>query len=77
VPSRYLALIFGGARYFISSAGKKNYEDMDKSVKDGGNQIEYQDEDPRILDLYEAELAKQGVTSRMRDLMPGRAPVAV
>jgi gentisate 1,2-dioxygenase len=77
VSSRYLALIFGGARYFISTAGKKLYENMDKSVKDGGNQIEYEDEDLRILDLYETELAKQGVTSRMRDLIPGRAAMAV
>jgi gentisate 1,2-dioxygenase len=77
VPSRYLAFIFGGARYFISTARKKLYETMDKSVKDGGNQIEYEDEDPRILDVYESELAKRGVTSRMRDLIPGRVAVAV
>jgi gentisate 1,2-dioxygenase len=76
VPSRYLALIFGGARYFVSTAGKKLYETMDTSVKLGGNQIEYEDEDPRILDLYEAECARNGVTSRMRDVV-GRTPVAV
>jgi gentisate 1,2-dioxygenase len=76
VPSRYLALIFGGARYFVSTAGKKLYETMDTSVKLGGNQIEYEDEDPRILDLYEAECARNGVTSRMRDIV-GRTAVAV
>jgi hypothetical protein len=77
VPSRYLALIFGGARYFISSAGKKLYETMDKSVKDGGNQVEYEDEDPRILELYERECAQNGVTSRMREVIQGRQPAAV
>jgi gentisate 1,2-dioxygenase len=77
VPSRYLALIFGGARYFISSASKKVYEGMDKSVKEGGIQIEYEDEDPNILALYESELSKQGVASRMRDIIGSRVPAAV
>ncbi|GAC1317844.1 MAG: hypothetical protein NVSMB2_12030 [Chloroflexota bacterium] len=77
VSSRYLAFIFGGARYFISSAGKKLYEVMDKSVKEGGNQIEYEDEDPRVLELYEAELAKGGVQSRMRELIGRPAAVPV
>jgi hypothetical protein len=49
---------------------------MDKSVKEGGNQIEYEDEDPRILDLYERECAKNGVQSRMGELM-GRVSAAV
>jgi gentisate 1,2-dioxygenase len=77
VPSRYLALIFGGARYFISSASKKVYEGMDKSVKEGGIQIEYEDEDPNILAFYESELSKQGVASRMRDIIGSRVPAAV
>jgi quercetin dioxygenase-like cupin family protein len=66
VPSRYFVMSFGGARHFISSARKSGYEKMDKSVKDGGNQIEYEDEDPRILQLYERECALNGVESRMR-----------
>jgi gentisate 1,2-dioxygenase len=77
VPSRYLALIFGGARYFISSASKKVYEGMDKSVKEGGIQIEYEDEDPNVLALYESELSKRGVASRMRDIIGSRVPAAV
>jgi hypothetical protein len=77
VPSRYLALIFGGARYFISSAGKKLYETMDKSVKEGGNQVEYEDEDPHILELYERECTRNGVTPRMRELVRGRQPATV
>ena len=72
VPSRYLAMSFGGARFFISNARKKNYENMDKSVKLGGNQIEYEDEDPRILELYEQECARQGVQARMREIVSSR-----
>ena len=59
-------------RHFISGVRKVGYEKMDKSVKEGGNQIEYEDEDPRIRDLYESECARNGVTSKMR-----RAAVAV
>lgn len=72
VSSRYLAMSFGGARFFISNARKKNYENMDKSVKLGGNQIEYEDEDPRILELYEQECLRNGVQARMRDLVGSR-----
>jgi quercetin dioxygenase-like cupin family protein len=68
VPSRYLALgspNWGGPRYFVSNAGKRGYELMDQPTTEGGNQIEYEDEDPRILALYESECAKHGVGSQM------------
>jgi hypothetical protein len=67
---------FGGARFFVSNARKSSYENMDKSVKDGGNQIEYEDEDPRIVALYEQECARNNVSSRMREIVAPR-PVAV
>jgi hypothetical protein len=50
---------------------------MDKSVKDGGNQVEYEDEDPRILELYERECAQNGVQSRMRQIVGGRTAAGV
>jgi hypothetical protein len=34
-------------------------------VKEGGDQIEYEDEDPEIREIYEAELAKEGLTIKM------------
>jgi quercetin dioxygenase-like cupin family protein len=77
VQSRYFVMSYGGARYFVSNARKSGYEKMDKSVKDGGNQIEYQDEDPRILELYERECARNQVTSRMREIVAPRSAVAV
>jgi quercetin dioxygenase-like cupin family protein len=78
VPSRYLAMSFGGARFFISNARKRNYASMDKSVKEGGNQIEYEDEDPRILELYERECGRNGVQPRMRQIVDARlAPANV
>ena len=44
---------------------------VDESVKSGGDQIEYQDEDPQILQMFEQELAKQGVACRMGAVIGG------
>jgi hypothetical protein len=41
---------------------------MDKSVRQGGRQIEYEDEDPRIRRMYERELAKRSIVSRMDEV---------
>jgi hypothetical protein len=38
---------------------------VDTSLKDGGNQIEYEDQDPRIHRIYLDELTKNGVESKM------------
>ena len=38
---------------------------VDKSLKDGGGQIEYENEDPMVLTLFEEALAKEGVVSKM------------
>jgi hypothetical protein len=38
---------------------------MDVNVRDGGAQIEYEDQNPRIHALYLDALAKNGVTSGM------------
>jgi hypothetical protein len=45
---------------------------MDVSVKEGGRQIEYEDEDPRVRAMYEAELRRRGIPSRMDEVT--RAP---
>ena len=72
-PSRYLALGLGGVRYPVLDSKRKGYEGMDRSMNDGGIQVEYEDEDPRILQLYEAETAKVGIHSRMREFLPAGA----
>ena len=44
---------------------KRTFRGMDISIKDGGRQVEYEDQDPRIHGLYVAELARFGIAPRM------------
>jgi uncharacterized RmlC-like cupin family protein len=67
-PARYLAVAFGGLRYPTLSDKRATFEGMDVSVKDGGRQIEYEDEDPRIREIYEAELRAKGLPSGMDEV---------
>ena len=41
-------------------------------MKDGGRQIEYDDEAPEVLDLFEEECLKNGATPNMRRFFPSR-----
>jgi hypothetical protein len=38
---------------------------MMKDSRDGGNQIEYEAEDPEIRRIFEAELSRAGAQNRM------------
>lgn len=66
-PARYLAVGFGSKRYPVVQLRRAGSEDnrSDVSIKKGGRQIEYEDQDSRIHDLWLREIAKTGVTSRM------------
>jgi hypothetical protein len=66
-PARYLAVAFGGLRYPFAEDKKKTFMGMDVSIKDGGRQVEYADQDPRIHQMYVAELAKVGLQPRMHE----------
>jgi hypothetical protein len=61
-PTRYLALKPFSSRKF---PGLRKQWGTSESVKTGGDQIEYEDEDPRIRQMFENELAKRGVRSQM------------
>ncbi len=61
-PSRYLAVAFGSIRYPFSTDKKTLFGDgVDKDVAQGGRQIEYEDEDPRVRAIFEAALRRHGV----------------
>jgi uncharacterized RmlC-like cupin family protein len=65
-PARYLAIAWGSQRYpFVQSKRKHFDTGVDTSLKAGGNQIEYEDQDPRVHEIYLEELKKNGVTSGM------------
>ena len=74
-PARYLAIAFGSHRYPTVADKLATWMGMDVSVKDGGRQIEYEDEDPRVRRTYEGELAKRGIRSGMDEVFaaPARA----
>ena len=66
-PAKYLALRWGSWKYpLFMNVGP--FRGNDVSVKEGGNQIEYADEDPAILELFKGELAKNGVDCNMASI---------
>ena len=64
-PSRYLAVALGSLRYPMTGDRRDLFMGVDVSVRDGGRQIEYRDQDPRIHEIYLAELARHEVRSGM------------
>ncbi len=67
-PARYLAIAFGGLRYPFSEDKRKQYLQMDISIKDGGRQVEYEDQDPRIHPMYIEALREAGIGQNMADI---------
>ena len=65
VPARQLALRYGSKKYGVGFKDLLDREGVLVSVKDGGTQIEYEDEDPEIRRQYREELADMGVEQRM------------
>ena len=58
-PARYLAYTFGG---IVVSDTRAMANSAAMSEREGGWQIEYADEDPAVLELFERECAKNGAT---------------
>jgi uncharacterized RmlC-like cupin family protein len=69
VPARYLAIALGSLRYPFSAEKMGLFSGVDVSVKDGGRQIEYDDQDPRVHGIFLDEIAKTGVASGMADFI--------
>lgn len=67
-PARYLAATWGGdGKWFMRAlgGGGRTHRLAKTSIRKGGNMIEYEDEDPVIREMFEAELRKAGVPLRM------------
>ncbi len=69
-PARYLALRWGSARYKSGGVFSSDAQLADVSLKQGGAQIEYEDEDHEIHKIFEGELAKTNTPCRMRSMIP-------
>jgi uncharacterized RmlC-like cupin family protein len=69
-PARYLATGIGSRRHPFLATKWRSEKEVDLSVKEGGRQIEYEDQDPRIHKIWLEEMAKAGMES---DFMPVRA----
>ncbi len=76
--ARYMALGYGsggtaaGLHTPFAGSGKG-----DVSQKQGGMQVEYEDENPLVLDLFEEECLKRGARPDMRRYFPGRTQFTV
>ncbi|MDP2644223.1 MAG: cupin domain-containing protein [Desulfobacterales bacterium] len=68
--ARYLALRSGDMGLMTPGKGSSGARMADKSMKEGGWQIEYEDEDHEIHEIFERELAKNGATCRMKAFIP-------
>lgn len=64
-PARYLAMRLEGFKFRMG----RQTELCEVSVTDGGDQIEYEDEDPAIRKLFEEELAKSNMEIKMSPIM--------
>ncbi|MBC8021519.1 MAG: hypothetical protein H7Y14_00250 [Burkholderiales bacterium] len=70
IPARYLATAYGSLRYpFTEGKRAALFGGVSTSVKKGGNQIEYTDQDPRVHELFVKETARNGVKVRMDGLV--------
>ncbi|MEX2288980.1 MAG: hypothetical protein WD794_01460 [Mycobacteriales bacterium] len=71
-PARYLAVAFGGLRYPFTEDKRKTFMGMDVSLKEGGRQIEYEDQNPKVHELYAQELARNSAEMRMQNFVAAR-----
>jgi quercetin dioxygenase-like cupin family protein len=85
-PARYLATGVGGLRYPLTYAQRRSLLGVkpgekgavSTSIKEGGDQIEYDDQDPRIHRLWLEEMMAHNVEPKMEKFIPsGRLPAGV
>lgn len=73
-PSRYVAIAYGSIRYPFTADKRELFGGGDRSVDVGGRQIEYEDEDTSIAQMFRQELARYGVApdQRMEEIWSSR-----
>ncbi len=77
-PARYLACSLGSRRYPFISLRRKSSEGAGSiSIAQGGRQIEYEDQDPRIHRKWLEALRETGVPSEMGEIFDEQAVMAL
>lgn len=66
-PARYLAITWSSAKYGIRRVSMAKATNTYASVKEGGYQIDYKDEDQEIIRLFQQEVSKRGGTVKMAE----------
>jgi hypothetical protein len=77
-PARYLATAVGGLRYptmqvqrvSLIGATAGDTPAVSKSIKEGGDQIEYEDQDPRIHRIWLEDMRSNGAAPKMEKYVP-------
>jgi oxalate decarboxylase/phosphoglucose isomerase-like protein (cupin superfamily) len=78
VPARYLACSLGSRRYPFISLRRRSAEGAGSiSIAQGGRQMEYEDQDPRIHRKWLEAMEKTGVTSEMGEIFDEPAIMAL
>ena len=80
-PARYLATAVGGLRYPMTVQNRRSLLGLkpddqgavSTSIKEGGDQVEYEDQDPRIQEMWLADTKKHGTDQKMDKFFPGKA----
>ena len=73
-PATYLVLNQGLSRKYAANRWQAQESTVlrtgEVSGKEGGRQVEYEDEDPEIHRIFEEELRKHGITCKMKSMVP-------
>jgi quercetin dioxygenase-like cupin family protein len=74
-PARYINMAPSNSRKYtykrgINDPGRQAEIRAMVSIKEGGIQLEYEDEDRRVHEIFEEELRKHGQECRMKNLIP-------
>jgi quercetin dioxygenase-like cupin family protein len=73
-PATYLVMNQGLSRKYAANRWQARESTVlrtgEVSGKEGGRQVEYEDEDPEIHRIFEAELKKRGITCKMKNMVP-------
>ena len=73
-PATYLVMNQGLSRKYAANRWQARESTVlrtgEVSGKEGGRQVEYEDEDPEIHRIFEEELKKRGITCKMKNMVP-------